>query len=761
MKGNFSRRTFDRKKHYTEVLMQQGRVQVDADWNEQQAIYQHRIETEARDVIGPCGTPIDSDGFKITVQSDNSLLISKGRFYVDGILCENEEDVLYEKQPYLPHAVPPDVVTLLEEKKAQWAIVYLDVWNRHITALDDTHIREIALGGPDTATRVQTVWQVGILPVIPPPGHTPSHLTCLSQSDEWDKLIAPSTGTLNARAQPLENPTGPCLPPPSAGYLGLENQLYRVEIHLSSNAQGGPTFKWSRENGSVVTTIEKFNGTDLTVHDVGPDKVLGFAAGQWVEVIDDEKDLKGLPGELALIKNITGRVITMETAPTAVDLSLHPKLRRWEQTGPGATRDGVKITYDWQALEDGIEVLFSQHIQETQATYKTGDYWLIPARTITGDIEWPPYEIPNIHPIAQPPVGIYHHYCRLGLLQLQLDPPRLHFHDCRKRFPPLPSASPAMHVIKTNWNNDDLFPLGQLLQEGLRITLDASPYQHSVDPATVIVTAELPVDLVVNEIWTAFDLSLIIHGNTRIESQTIFWTPQENAVITIERRLSSQLIRIRVTLKGHDIWSDQDDQRYYLDGQTFGQPALRSDGRTPRIDLLLPSGAGVAASDFESWFYLGQVQTRPLHISTINFLSTQSETPIASLNLSDAPPPPRVQFGTAEPVNIIEITFNRPIAPDGIGAFGKPQSITVVGGTVKVTGNIQFQSSTHTVVRFVARRRNGFSAGSYTLTVFGREHAGVGPAIKAQDDGALLDGNFDGQPGGDFTLTFEVQTPQP
>jgi hypothetical protein len=240
--------------------MQQGRVQVDADWNEQQAIYQHRIETEARDVIGPCGTPIDSDGFKITVQSDNSLLISKGRFYVDGILCENEEDVLYEEQPYLP--TPPDVITLLKdkaqkEKKPQWAIVYLDVWKRHITALDDTHIREVALGGPDTTTRVQTVWQVGILPVIPPPADTPSQLTCLSQSDEWDQLVAPSTGTLNARAQPLENPTGPCLPPPSAGYLGLENQLYRVEIHLGSDAEGGPTFKWSRENGSVVTTIEK------------------------------------------------------------------------------------------------------------------------------------------------------------------------------------------------------------------------------------------------------------------------------------------------------------------------------------------------------------------------------------------------------------------------------------------------------------------------------------------------------------------------
>src|SRR5438067_12970544 len=103
MTSDISRSTFDPKKHYVGVVMQQGRVQVDADWNEQQAIYQHRIETEARDVIGFCGTPVDSDGFKITVQSDNSLLISKGRFYVDGILCENEENVSYDEQPYLPN----------------------------------------------------------------------------------------------------------------------------------------------------------------------------------------------------------------------------------------------------------------------------------------------------------------------------------------------------------------------------------------------------------------------------------------------------------------------------------------------------------------------------------------------------------------------------------------------------------------------------------------------------------------------------------
>lgn len=38
MKGDFIRNTFDLLKHYSRVLMQQGRVRVDADWNEQNSI---------------------------------------------------------------------------------------------------------------------------------------------------------------------------------------------------------------------------------------------------------------------------------------------------------------------------------------------------------------------------------------------------------------------------------------------------------------------------------------------------------------------------------------------------------------------------------------------------------------------------------------------------------------------------------------------------------------------------------------------------
>ena len=155
MKGDFSRDTYDRTKHFSRVLQQQGRVQLDADWNEQTAILIHYMRTLAADLIGPFAGPKESKGFDILPVTDGDFTIGAGRYYVDGILCENEkEKVTYLKQEDYPNPTAPNTSTAY--------LVYLDVWERHITALEDDYIREKALGGPDTATRTKVVWQVKI-----------------------------------------------------------------------------------------------------------------------------------------------------------------------------------------------------------------------------------------------------------------------------------------------------------------------------------------------------------------------------------------------------------------------------------------------------------------------------------------------------------------------------------------------------------------------------------------------------------------------
>ena len=123
MKGDFSRQTFDARKHYSGVLMQQGRVQTDADWNEQEAIQRRRTHIEARDVIGPSGGPETGAGFAIAI-AGGKLTIGGGRYYVDGLLCENDiEGLAFESQPDAPQAAA--WLDVLTQAKATFGLVYL------------------------------------------------------------------------------------------------------------------------------------------------------------------------------------------------------------------------------------------------------------------------------------------------------------------------------------------------------------------------------------------------------------------------------------------------------------------------------------------------------------------------------------------------------------------------------------------------------------------------------------------------------------
>src|SRR4029077_7944813 len=100
---------------------------------------------------------------------------------------------------------------------------------------------------------------------------------------------AASTGKLRVYLTGASADCG-CGPVAAAEYQGVENQLYRVEIHTPGNTTDGiqrPTFKWSRENGSVVAAVTAVNGPTVTVDALGPDANLGFQAGQWVEMTSD------------------------------------------------------------------------------------------------------------------------------------------------------------------------------------------------------------------------------------------------------------------------------------------------------------------------------------------------------------------------------------------------------------------------------------------------------------------------------------------
>jgi len=521
MKGDFTRDTFQPAKHFSRVLMQQGRVTLDADFNEQAAISLRYLRTLARDIIGPYAAPAGKDangddlgGFKLKLDPGPDISISKGCYYVDGILVENHTDnCTYKKQPdYQPPADDP----LLKAPAGEQAFfVYLDVWERHITPIDDDSIREKALGGPDTCTRAKVVWQVKALLLtedlktemadankkvfnrlnalwknkaklekkFKPEANKPLSeeqirlLIRLQDRDEQltrlihlsslpmhkvllSQLVRLSNAKLAARVDPGQKTEDACVTPPASKYRGAENQLYRVEIHHGGKADEA-TFKWSRDNGSVATAWLAGEGSDLQVA-----STRGFAAGNWVELSDDTLDLRGESGvlvQLARVESDTLSVDPATTLPLISDFPKNPKIRRWDQIATDAISlakdNGLRIQESpanpkpdqivWTDLEDGVQIQFSHG-----GEYRTGDYWLIPARVATGNVEWP--QADELNPQPLPPRGIEHHYALLGIASRANANRELTIKDARFEFWPLmsrvvesaPSGAPYHRLVQ-------------------------------------------------------------------------------------------------------------------------------------------------------------------------------------------------------------------------------------------------------------------------------------------------------------------------
>ena len=462
MKGDFSRDSFNPAKHYAAVLKQQGRVDLDADWNEHAAIERHIEETTTRDVVGPSGAPQDNAGFQIGyTESGGSpdLTVSAGRIYVEGVLCELASATTYLGQA--DHPEPP----ALAPQSGHTDLVYLDVWQRHITQTEDPELREVALGGPDTATRIQTVAQVKVKANV-------GDVTCADEVPGWPP--PPSGGLLTASVIETEAPDDLCTPAASGGYQGLENRLYRVEIHQGGGI-GVATFKWSRDNGSVVYAVEEFiDGqptNQLRLSSIGRDRVLRLRVGDWIEVLDDASELSsGSPATMAQITDLdeAERLITLGASISGLDLARHPKVRRWDQ-GQGA----IAVTSATFDLEDGIQVSFSG------SGFKAGDFWIFTARSITGEIE----EFTDA-----PPKGIEHYYCALALVTWQQTSGQWTptIHDCRNLFPPLTGLTRFFYV---GGNGQEAMP-GQPLPELLRVGVIKG--QQPVEGALVSFAADKP-----------------------------------------------------------------------------------------------------------------------------------------------------------------------------------------------------------------------------------------------------------------------------
>lgn len=429
MASDLSRRIFNPENRYHGVIMQQGRVQLDSDWNEQLDIQLYRTQTQTKDVIGLCGVPKGNDGFK--VESTGNALdfnITPGRIYVGGMLCESFAPITFKSQPfYFPKSEDIDPASGKIENGHY--LVYIDVWQREINYLDAPLIKEVALLEADTTTRLQTVYQIKLMEVD-------TGTTCESLPDDWNNLISPPTGKLNVNTN-TDSGDGdnPCLMPLGGGYTSLDNFLYKVEIH-NEGSESEATFKWSRYNGSIEASVkEKLNDKKIVVDSLGKDEYMRFKKDNWVELIDDlsvERNsfkllqISNSPSEDDMVIEFTEDIDILDAD---LDAGKKFKIRLWDQTGDLATDDGIPVnSSDWIKIENGIEVHFSE------GTYHKDDYWLIPGREALKNVEWPPYDL-NEQFDPQLPKGINHSYCKLALIHVEDD--NITVTDCRPLFPTL------------------------------------------------------------------------------------------------------------------------------------------------------------------------------------------------------------------------------------------------------------------------------------------------------------------------------------
>ena len=423
MRIDTSRDSHQPERHYRQVLQRQGQVLLDAEWNEQRAIDDHQRHTAVADIVGETGAPMDAPAFELAFSGAN-VRVGAGRYYVDGVLVENDNPVDLRQQPHAPTGTPIFLDGDGSDLGSPSAGVYLaelDVWTRLVTALDDGALREVAVPVPDTASRAQTVWQVRMIQVA----DSGTVLGCGDPVPVWNALRTDPTGRLRARAEPGDDSTTPCEIPAGAGYRGPDNQHYRVEIR-EGGAAGDATFVWSRENGSVHGRWLGQSGNELTVSVPSRGASLGFSPDDWIELVDDTLEAAGQFGPMVQIESVGDDTIEIRPA-TAIGTIDHSsagpnaKIRRWEAP-PQPLGTG------FVALERGVEVEF-----DATGTYATGQWWNIVARTPLNDIIWP--ELGG-QPAFVPADGPDHSYASLGLAEFDgagwtlLD-------DCRPIIPPL------------------------------------------------------------------------------------------------------------------------------------------------------------------------------------------------------------------------------------------------------------------------------------------------------------------------------------
>jgi hypothetical protein len=373
MVADIARVTYDPTRQYRSLIYQQGRVTLEADNNEGAALEGEALRLETIDIFGPA-TAIGA-GYEVSSGTGpGGVIIGAGIFYLGGWRLDLEKAI--------------DLSTASDIQVADFAVgvivrqgafvVSLLITEQSVCAVEDQALREVALGGPDSAARSRLMQR---FPRIPIDGATcdagATAVAALLQEDgvtiDPYSLQLLSSATLQAGFVPGPANTDPCTPAAAGGYLGADNQMVRVTVTQFDAAKQTGVLLWGWNNASLLYRATATDPLTLTLTNTPVDEEHAPQQNQMVEILRSELNLadnnyiaegQGFVTSLAQGYSFdTGEIVLADPLPAAYQNNKNPLfVRLWQAEVPFNTDDptalddvsGITVSINMTALPTHI-----------------------------------------------------------------------------------------------------------------------------------------------------------------------------------------------------------------------------------------------------------------------------------------------------------------------------------------------------------------------------------------------------------------------
>jgi len=488
------------RKHYAGARMQQGRVVLDSDFNEEAELVDEDRRRALLEIVGPSGSPdegfgADLDiGDEVTIQAVSfnadppidtlNYRIRPGTMYVAGLRFEHEERTIDDEISGDPIVFQRDFLQMRAADAPQpqpgithSQLTYLQAWRQTATATEDQEIRERALGGIDTSVRLRRMARVQVREV---------------ESDDctaaWEEVRAQieaevggafdetghellSPARLRVTFVPGEalDPCASCAPDDVGRYLGANNQTIRIMLAAPDR------YVWAFDNASPLYRVELGEAEDGLV----PVRMITLPRDEarwplentvmeflpWAALLDNSEKVAAETG--VFVRVVEG--FDPDESSFRIDeadlAQVQTLVRAWDAAHPdfawlpnNADPDGNYLYLRaWHRLDsENDDILLdtaagpANHtllrrqglLPEFSGGGRPGDYWVITVRPNTPRMVVP-WSLTQAGGVA--PHGPRHVYAPLSLVTFRPPGPGEHvntevvesIHDCRSLFRPL------------------------------------------------------------------------------------------------------------------------------------------------------------------------------------------------------------------------------------------------------------------------------------------------------------------------------------